>query len=89
MGRQRTTIDTPLGRRSHRLLPVLLFLRRLRSSEHLFQILERERQLIGVEPFGPAAEAVALQFLDDGDEALDLTAGGSELPSMPLALGQQ
>jgi len=37
--------------------------------------------LIGVEPFGPAAEAMALQFFDDSDEALDLATGSGE-PTM-------
>jgi hypothetical protein len=88
MRRQRPTIDTPLARQSRRLGPVLL-LAGFSGSECLLQILEGERQLIGIEPFGPAAEAVALQLLDDGDEALDLATGGGELVGMPLALGQQ
>ena len=77
-----------LARQSRRLSPVLL-LGGFSRSERLLQILECERQLIGVEPFGPAAEAMALQFLDDSDEALDLATGSSELVGMPLALGQQ
>jgi hypothetical protein len=31
---------------------------------------------------------MALQFFDDGNEALDLATGGSELAGMPLALGE-
>ena len=62
MRRQRAAIDTSLARQSRRLVPVLL-LGGFSRSERLFQILECERQLIGVELFGPAAEAMALQVL--------------------------
>ena len=88
MWRQRAAIDASLARQSPRLVAVLL-LTGFSDSERLFQILECERQLIGVEPFGPAAEAVALQFLDDADKALDLAMGSGELVGVPLTLGQQ
>src|SRR5208282_2951288 len=81
-------IDASLARQSRRLVAVLL-LGGFSRSERLFQILECERQLNGVEPFGPAAEAMALQFFDDSDKALDLATGSGELAGMPLALGQQ
>src|SRR5438128_6837832 len=88
MRRQRAAIDASLPRQSCRLVPVLL-LGGFSRSERLFQILECERQLIGVEPFGPAAEAMALDVMDDGNAALGRATSGSELAGMPLALGQQ
>jgi hypothetical protein len=88
MRRQFTATVASPARQSRRLVAVLL-LTGFRRSECLFQILECERQLIGSNPFGPAAEAVALQFLDDGDQALDLATSSGELVGMPLSLGQQ
>jgi len=97
MRRQCAPIDLPFARRD-RLCGRLLI--RLRGSfgrrECLLQILERKRQLIGVEPLRAAAEAMSLQLLDDRHQPGDLmprvrsfTACRSELLGMPRALAQQ
>ena len=70
MRRQRAAIGAPLARafslRGRRLR--LDLRRRLRFA--LLDVFEGEQQLIGRQRLGAAAEAVALQFLDDLDEPL-------------------
>ena len=53
----------------------------LAGRDLLLNILQPQRQLIGVQCLGAAAEAVALQFLDDLAQPLDLGVG--------MVLGQQ
>ena len=52
------------------------------------EVLEPERQLIGVEPLGPTSELRTLQLLDDQPELLDLPVAalhvGDEVPHEAL-----
>jgi len=45
------------------------------SGDLLLDVLQTQGQLIGVQGLGPAAEAVALQFLDDLAQPRDLSVG--------------
>jgi hypothetical protein len=70
--------------------------RRFRRRDRLLQLFERERQLIGVELLGAAAETMPLQLLDDRHQPPDLivrarsfAACRSELLGMPRTLGQE
>jgi hypothetical protein len=91
MRRQRAAIDLPLthrGRLAGSRSAILLgcgFDRRQR----LFHVLERERQLIGIEPFRAAAELMALQRLDDRRQPLRLIARRRKLLGMTCTLRQQ
>ncbi len=95
--RQCAAIDLSfvLGGQLHWRLVVLLR-RGLRRRDHLLQVLQRKRQLIGIEPLGATAEAMPLQLGDDCHQprnlslrAISFAASGSKLLDMARPLGQQ
>jgi len=57
------------------------------GGQRLGQVFEGELQLIGGEPFGTAAELVALQLDDDGAQPVAFGVGVFELGFVIVALG--
>ena len=71
-GGQRTAIDVPPARRGLLLSGGVVLRRGVCRRERLFHVFQRQCQLLGIEPFGAAAEAVPLQLLDDCGQPLEL-----------------
>ena len=82
MRRQRAAIDLPPARRDLLASRVVLLRRGVSRRERLLHVLQRQRQLLGIEPLGAAAEAMALQLPDDCRQPL-------ELLGMARPLGQE
>jgi hypothetical protein len=97
MRRQCAAIDLPSACGGLLLRRRTVVLRRsLRCRERLLHIFQPQRQLVRIEPLGAATEAVALQFLDDRHQPLNLMIALSrllarrrELLGMPRPLGQK
>jgi len=72
MRRQRAAIDLPPARRG--LLPsrAVVLRRGVYRRERLLHVLQRQCQLLGIEPLGTAAKAMPLQLLDDCHQPLEL-----------------
>jgi hypothetical protein len=70
--RQRPTIDLALAlNRGFGWLVLGLAFRLPRTrGDRLFDVLQHEGELIGIDLFRPRAEAIALKLLDDGDQTL-------------------
>jgi hypothetical protein len=64
-----------------------LLQRGLGSGDGLLQVLQRQRQLVGIEHLRAAAEAVSLQRLDDQPQPRDLAMRPVPLLGRPLGLG--
>ena len=61
--RQRTAIDVPPARRGLLLSGGVVLRRGVCRRERLFHVFQRQCQLLGIEPFGAAPEAMPLQLL--------------------------
>src|SRR2546430_5633816 len=70
--RQRTAIDVPPARRGLLLSGGVVLRRGVCRRERLFHVFQRQCQLLGIEPFGAAPEAMPLQLLDDCGQPLEL-----------------
>ena len=82
MPRQCAPIDPPPTRHGLLLGGGVVLRRGVCRRERLLYIFQRQRQLLGIEPLGAAAETVPLQLLDDGRQPL-------ELLGMAFPLGQE
>jgi hypothetical protein len=89
MRRQRPAVDLASADRSALLLRRRALFLGLGGGKALLEILERERQLIGIEPLRPAPEAVALQRDDDRPQPIALAPNPSHLRGMLGALGEE
>jgi hypothetical protein len=78
--RQRPTIDLALAlnRGFGWLVLGLAFRLRRTRGDRLFDVLQHEGELTGIDLFRPRAEAIALKLLDDGDQTLVLGLRGDE-----------
>ena len=72
MGGKRATLGSALFRAGASALLVLLVVGRLARGDGLLDTLERQRELIGIELLGPAAELHALQLTQEMLQAIDL-----------------
>jgi hypothetical protein len=61
----------------------------LDGGDGLLDVLERQRQLVGIEPLRAPAEAMALQFVDDGAQPIALTSDAGDLLGMTHTLGDE
>jgi hypothetical protein len=63
--------------------------RGLDGGDALLDFLERQCQLVGIEPLRAPAEAMALQFVDDGAQPIALIRDARNLLGMTRALGDE
>ena len=66
-----------------------LFFPCLGCGDTLLEILQTERQLVGIELLRPSAEAMTLQRHDDGPQPIPFTLDPSDLCRMLRALGNE
>ena len=72
MRRQRAAIDLPPARRDLLASRAVVLRRGVSRRERLLHILQRQRELLGIEPLGTAAKAVPLQLPNDCRQPLEL-----------------